>query len=118
MQLHEQGKVDLDADVNQYLDFEIPQAFDKPITLRHLLAHTPGFADTIKGLIAYAPREIEPLDAYVRTHLPERIYPPGEVPAYSNYGSTLAGYVVQRVSGEPFEQYIERHIFEPLGMQH
>jgi hypothetical protein len=50
--------------------------------------------------------------------VPERVYPPGEVSAYSNYGAALAGYIVQRVSGQPFDDYIEQHILQPLGMQH
>lgn len=117
MQLVEQGRVELDADVNRYLDFKIPDAFGKPVTLRNLLTHSAGFEDVIKGLVAYVPDEIEPLDVYVKAHVPRRVYPPGEVPAYSNYGMTLVGYVVQRVSGEPLEQYIRRHIFEPLDMR-
>ena len=47
-----------------------------------------------------------------------RIFPPGEIPAYSNYGVGLASYIVQRASGEPFEQYVQEHIFTPLGMTH
>ena len=47
-----------------------------------------------------------------------RIFPPGEIPAYSNYGVGLASYIVQRTSGEPFEQYVQEHIFGPLGMTH
>ena len=50
--------------------------------------------------------------------MPERIFPPGEITAYSNYGATLAGYIVQRLSGEPFDHYIQQHIFQPLGMNH
>ena len=50
--------------------------------------------------------------------MPKRIYPPGVVSAYSNYGATLAGYIVQRVSGERFEDYVQHHIFGPLGMAH
>ena len=56
--------------------------------------------------------------AYLKTHIPNRIYPPGTVPAYSNYGAALAGYIVERVSGHPFNQYVEENIFKPLGMTH
>jgi CubicO group peptidase (beta-lactamase class C family) len=113
LQQVEQGKLDLDRDINQYLDFTIPPAFGKPITLRHLLTHTAGFEET-----AYK-RYVPPLT--LRQHLlmiPERIYPPGEVPAYSNYGVNLAGYIVERVSGETIADYVERHILAPLGMAH
>ena len=61
--------------------------------------------------------DLTSLQQYVRTHEPEEIYPPGTTPAYSNYGATLAGYIVQRVSGMPFDDYVEKNIFQPLGMQ-
>jgi CubicO group peptidase (beta-lactamase class C family) len=115
MQLAEQGKLDLDRDINEYLDFKIPEAFGKPITLRNLLTHTPGFEEQIKDLI-YFNGSSPNLGDYLKTHIPARIYPPGTVPAYSNYGTALAGYIVERVSGEPFEQYVEKHIFRPLEM--
>ena len=118
MQQVEQHKIDLDADINTYLDFKIPDAYGKPITMRDLMTHRPGFEETIKDLLAVDPKKIMPLREALARWVPERMFPPGEVPAYSNYGAALAGYIVQRVSGEPFEQYIERHIFQPLHMDH
>jgi CubicO group peptidase (beta-lactamase class C family) len=118
MQLQEQGKLDLDRDVNAYLDFEIPPAFGKPITLRNLMTHTPGFEETIKGLFVYDPKDKVTLGKALKTWTPERIFPPGTVSAYSNYGAALAGYIVERVSGEKFEDYVAHHIFGPLGMSH
>ncbi len=118
MQLAEQGKLDLDRDVNTYLDFTIPHTFSRPITLRDLMTHTPGFEESNKDLITTDPAHISALDVALKTHLPARIFPPGTIPAYSNYGAALAGYIVQRVSGEPFAAYIRHHIFQPLGMQH
>ena len=113
MQLVEQGKLDLDKDVNAYLDFTIPAAFGKPITLRNLLTHTSGFEET--SYKHYRP----PLSLHDHMAMvPDRIFPPGEVPAYSNYGLNLAGYIVSRVSGESIDDYIERHILQPLGMEH
>ena len=117
MQLAEQKKLDLDRDVNAYLDFKIPEAFGKPITLKNLLTHTPGFEDQAKDLFV-APANHIPLGQYLRTHIPRRMYPPGTTVAYSNYGASLAGYIVERVSGRPFDQYIEENIFQPLGMTH
>ena len=117
MQLTEQGKLDLDKDVNEYLDFKIPEAFGKPITLKNLLTHTPGFEEQIKDLFALNTQSPN-LGEYLKTHIPARIFPPGTVPAYSNYGAALAGYIVERVSGQPFNQYIEEHIFKPLAMNH
>lgn len=116
MQLKEQGKVDLDADVNRYLDFRIAEPWGKPVTLRDLMTHRPGFEEEIRDLIRAAPAPFIPLRQYMIENQPHQIFPPGTVPAYSNYGAGLAGYIVQRVSGERFEDYVRRHIFEPLGM--
>jgi CubicO group peptidase (beta-lactamase class C family) len=118
MQQVEAGKIDLDADVNTYLDFKIPPRDGKPITMRDLMTHTAGFGETIKHLFPGSPKQLYPLGKFLSMWTPNRIFPPGEVPAYSNYGAALAGYVVQRVSGEPFEAYVQHHIFDPLGMQH
>ncbi|HEX3431880.1 MAG TPA: serine hydrolase [Rhizomicrobium sp.] len=116
MQQVEQGKLDLDKDVNTYLDFKIPEAFGKPITLRNIMTHTAGFEETLSELFVQKPDQLYPLRDYLIRHMPKRIFPPGKVVAYSNYSSTVAGYIVQRVSGEPFDQYIENHIFKPLAM--
>jgi CubicO group peptidase (beta-lactamase class C family) len=118
MQLVEQGKINLDANVNDYLDFKIPDTFAKPITMRNLMTHTAGFEESVKDLLEQKDSDDLKLREYLVTHRPERVYEAGTVPAYSNYGATLAGYIVERVSGMPFDDYVERHIFEPLGMTH
>ena len=117
MQQVEAGKLDLDRDVNDYLDFKIPATYAKPITLRNLMTHTPGFEESFKNLILDT-NQIEPLGPYLAAHVPGRIFPPGTIPAYSNYGAALAGYIVQRVSGQPFPEYVDEHFFKPLGMTH
>lgn len=118
MQQVEQGKLDLDRDVNDYLDFRIPATYPKPITLRNAMTHTPGFEEAIRDLIVGSDKNIPTLGDYLKTHMPARIFPPGTTPAYSNYATAMAGYIVQRVSGQPLEDYIEQHILQPLGMQH
>jgi CubicO group peptidase (beta-lactamase class C family) len=118
MQLAEQGKLDIDADVNKYLDFQIAPAFGKPVTLRNLMTHTGGFEEEIRDVLLTDPKKATPLREFMIENQPRRIFPPGEVPAYSNYGVGLAGYIVQRASGEPFEQYVAEHVFQPLGMKH
>ena len=118
MQLVEQGKIKLDADVNDYLDFQVPHTFGRPVTVRNLMTHTPGFEEVVKGLMASRPDELPSLQAFVTTHRPNQIFAPGTVPAYSNYGADLAGYIVQRVSGLPFEEYVQQNIFKPLGIAH
>ena len=110
MQLVEQGKVDLDADISAYLDFEIERRFDEPLTLRHLLTHSAGFEERWK----VAPTT--DLEAYVKNDPPAQVFAPGTTPGYSNYGMALAGYIVQRVSGQPFETYVREHVLEPAGM--
>src|SRR5687767_7608800 len=114
MQLVEQGKLDLDADINRYLDVAIPAHDGKPMTMRHVMTHTTGFEEKLKDIVGA--RSAPSLESYVKEWIPERIFPPGVVPAYSNYASALAGYVVQRVSGEPFDDYMDRHVLGPLGM--
>jgi CubicO group peptidase (beta-lactamase class C family) len=116
MQQVETGKLSLDADINGYLDFTIPPREGRPITLRNLMTHTGGFEEHVKNIIAPGPQDLRPLGDYLKAWVPARIFAPGEVPAYSNYGAALAGYIVERVSGEPFNSYIVRHIFQPLGM--
>jgi CubicO group peptidase (beta-lactamase class C family) len=118
MQLYEQGRIDLDADVNVYLkDFKIPATYPQPITMKHLLAHTPGFEERVAGALAKSAADLMPLGNFLATHMPSRVRRPGIFSSYSNYGTMLAGYIVEVVSGIPFPTYIERNIFEPLGMR-
>ncbi len=117
MQLVEAGKIDLDADVNTYLDFKIPAYQGKPITMRNIMTHTPGFEEAGRDLITdKAP--VATIEATLKRWIPHRVYAPGSTPAYSNYATTIAGYIVQRVSGMPYDDYIERNIFQRLGMTH
>ena len=118
MQLVEQGKLDLDHDVNEYLDFKIPPRSDGPITLRNIMTHTPGFEEQIKSLIVSDPKQLVPLKVYAEQKTPVRIFKAGSTPAYSNYATALAGYIVERVSGQLFDDYLDAHLFKPLEMSH
>ena len=118
MQLAEQGKLSLDADINSYLDFKIPATYPQPITMKNLMSHTAGFEDNGYKMYRLQPDELIPLSQYIKTQIPARVYPPGKVAAYSNYGASLAGYIVERISGLPFAETIEKTIFSPLGMSH
>lgn len=118
MQLVQEGKIDLDRSVNDYLDFKIEESFGKPVTMRHLMNHRAGFEEGLKDLLGYDPAQAQSTERYLKAHPRPMLFAPGAVPAYSNYGVALAGYIVQRVSGEPFETYVPRHIFAPLGMTH
>jgi CubicO group peptidase (beta-lactamase class C family) len=115
MQLVERGQLDLDADVNRYLDFHIPDHDGRPITLRDIVTHRTGFSEQVKGILGRSPPI--GLERFMKVHLPDRVYRAGEVPSYSNYASALAGYIVQRVSKQRFEDYAARHILQPLGMR-
>ena len=123
MQQVELGRLNLDADVNQYLDFRIlagPDGIgDAPISLRQLATHTGGFEEELHDFGSDKSGKL-PMD--LRTFLirnqPRRFAKPGTALAYSNYGIALIGYIVQRVSGEDFAGYVQRHIFQPLRMTH
>lgn len=117
MQLAEEGKVDLHADVNTYLKtFKIPATYPQPITLANLLTHTAGFEENGLGIFVPTAHDLQPLGPWLATHIPARVRAPGVFTSYSNYGATLAGYIVEQVSGMPFDQYIEQHIYKPLNM--
>jgi CubicO group peptidase (beta-lactamase class C family) len=117
MQQVEQGKLNLDTDVNAYLDFKIPPRNGKPVTLRNIMTHTAGFEEQVMDLIAVDQKKYVPYDQILKRWVPKRVYDPGTTPAYSNWATALAGYIVSRVSGEPFETYIQNHIFAPAGMR-
>ncbi|MBN2004871.1 MAG: beta-lactamase family protein [Anaerolineae bacterium] len=117
MQLVEQGRLDLHADINTYLkSTRFPDTFPEPITMENLLTHTPGLEDRLSNLVRLSRDDGMPLDVFVDRQRPERVLPPGEIVGYSNYGGTLGGDIVQEVSGMPFENYVEQNIFAPLGM--
>ena len=111
MQLVEEGRLDIDTDINRYLDFQIRPAFSRPITLRNLMTHTGGFEEEARDIIVTNPDKRITLRDFLIRNQPQRLFAPGTIPAYSNYGVGLAGYIVQRASGQPFEQYVEQHIF-------
>jgi CubicO group peptidase (beta-lactamase class C family) len=118
MQLVEQGKLSLDMDINTYLDFKIPATFLEPITMKNLMAHTAGFEGSDQGIFRLRPEELVSLEQYVKTYIPARVYPVGKIEIYSNYGAALASYIIERLSGMSFNDYIERSLLIPLGMTH
>ena len=119
MQLVQEGKLDLHKDIRNYLpDDDFDFLSDMPITLHHLLTHTAGFDLTDTGDAALVPEKIIPIEEMARRHMPDRIYEPGDVHSYSNFGYTLIGYIIQEVSGIPYEDYIRTKILQPLNMVH
>jgi CubicO group peptidase (beta-lactamase class C family) len=119
MQLVAQGKLDLHADVNQYLEsFRVEEAYGEPVTLHHLLTHTAGFDDRFLASGRALGSELPPLGAYLAARMPPRAMPPGRVISYSNHGIALVGHLVERASGMPFADYVLANVFAPLGMTH
>jgi len=118
MQQVEQGRLDLDADVNTYLDFKIPARAGKPITLRNIMTHTAGFEEQAKSIMMVESDDLPSFEEILKRWTPQRIFAPGETPAYSNYATSLAGYIVERVSGMSFDDYLDQYLFQPLDMQY
>jgi CubicO group peptidase (beta-lactamase class C family) len=118
MQMVERGLLDLDTDVNEYLDFEIPDTYPEPVTLSQIMAHTAGFEDRIAGFQAHAVEDIGPLGKTLAEEFPARVRPNGDIPSYSNHATALAAYTVERASGTEWKEYVEENILEPLGMEH
>jgi len=115
MQLVERGRLELDADIHTYLeDVHLPATHPQPITLAHLMAHAGGFE--VRERLWQERPPPDSLGEYLR-HMPARVRPPGELSAYSDYGTALAEHIVERVSGKPFEQYLRENVLEPLGMK-
>jgi CubicO group peptidase (beta-lactamase class C family) len=118
MQLVEQGRLGLDDDVSQYLDFAIPPTYPQPITIRSLLNHTSGFEAHDIGAVLVGAQALPTSREYLVRNLPARVRPPGAAIGYSNYGLALLGYVVERITGMALSDYLDSSIVRPLGMAH
>ena len=119
MQLYEKRKLDLDVDVNQYLDdIQVPDTYTEPVTLKDLMTHTAGFEDYILGLFARDDSALRPLDEILQQQMPARVRPPGRFASYSNHGTGIAARVVEAVSGQSWNEYVEEHILDTLNMKH
>ncbi|MFC4561921.1 serine hydrolase domain-containing protein [Nocardiopsis mangrovi] len=120
LQLVDQGEIDLGTDVNEYLPegIRIPDTYPgRPITPHHLLTHTSGFEEAVGGMMPVEGEPVSPLRDYIGEHVPERVEPPGRFVSYSNYGTAMAGLIVEEVSGQDFMDYTQEHVFAPLGME-
>lgn len=118
MQLVEEGVLDLDTDMNEYLKgIRIPDTYDEAVTLRHVMTHSAGFEDHVVGLFSNREEDLRPLAEVLAEQLPARVRPPGEVASYSNHATALAALVVQQVSGVPWDEFVQARILDPLGME-
>ena len=119
MQLVEQGKIDLDEDINTYLpqEFLTKLTYDEPITMLDLMNHTAGFEENVFDLGYATKQHVKSLEEGLRIAEPKQIYRPGTVVAYSNYSTSLAAYIVQLITEQDFNAYVNEHIFQKLGIQ-
>lgn len=119
-QLWEQGKLDFDKDVREYLPAGFFQhlSYDEPITMMNLMNHNAGWQETTSAIMKKEGSHIGSLREVLQEIEPTQINKPGEVIAYSNYGAAVAGYVIECITGQDFCDYVHEHIFEPLEMEH
>ena len=118
MQLYEQGKLDLTRDVNEYLErFKLKENYPEPVTAHNLLTHTAGFRGWAIGIYTRDESERIPLGEFLDHNMTPCSLPPGSVISYSNHGFYLAGHLVEVISGLSFDQYADKYILRPLGME-
>lgn len=120
MQLYEQGKLDLNEDIRKYLPegFLKNLSYDDPITMIDLMNHSAGFQETVSEIETDDLNKILPLDKALLTSAPAQVARPGETVSYSNWGAALGGYVVSCISGMDYADYVNKNIFDKLGMEH
>ncbi len=120
MQLFEEGKINFDTDIREYLPagFLKDFSFDDKITMIHLMNHTGGFQECVYQNENAKESDIKSLEQTLRFLQPKQTYRPGETTAYSNWSTSLAAYIVERISGMDYADYVHKKILEPLGMNH
>lgn len=120
MQLAEKGKINLNEDIRTYLPdgFLKKLKFDTPITVLNLMNHNAGWQETATDLFIKNKADVKELGDALQLIEPEQIHEPGKIVAYSNWGAALAGYIIEQVSGQSFDDYVHKFIFQPLGMEH
>jgi CubicO group peptidase (beta-lactamase class C family) len=136
MQLYEKGLFNLDDDVNTFLPFDLrnPNFPDDPITFRMLLSHTSSLNENSQDQYywfnfsgdppfsffpePYLREFLLPGGRYYDPSVWNTTYRPGEYRMYANVGFDLISYLVELISGEPFLEYCDTHIFSPLDMKH
>ncbi len=119
MQMLESGDIDLDTDINSYMkSVQVPEAFGEPVTIKHLMTHTPGFEDHVIGLFGRDASTMLPLDEILNREMPLRVRAPGTYASYSNHGVGMASMIIEDISGMSWSDYVEQKILQPLDMQH
>ncbi|MFU8867922.1 serine hydrolase domain-containing protein [Natronococcus sp.] len=116
MQGVENGDLELDEPVGTYLENYSVEGEDE-VTLEQLGTHTPGYEDRLQGLFVDDYAKAADWEPKLERELPAHVRPAGETVAYSNHGTGLAALVVQEAVGEPFEESVDREVFDPLAME-
>jgi len=118
LQQVEAGNVDLEEDINYYLpeNLQFDYGQSDSIKVIDLMTHTSGFEDIQLGIMVESVEDLVSLEDYLEVTRPEIVREPGRIPAYSNYGTTLAAYIIERVTGLSYHEYLEKNIFNPLRM--
>lgn len=119
-QLLESGAIaSIDDPANRYLKrFQLPDAPNRPITIRDLLTHNAGFEDWFYGIISERRTDVPQSGDFIRHFMPEVVSDAGDGIVYSSFGVAMLGAIVEDVSGEAYPDYIRDHVFLPLGMTH
>lgn len=115
VELAQNGQLDMNAPITEYIGEEF-NTFKYPVTMNNLLTHTAGFEEIVDGFVVNSESELQTLEQFVKLYKPDQPFKPGEVTAYSNYGVGLAGYVIEKITGVPFDKYVQEKILLPLGM--
>lgn len=119
MQLVEQGKIDLNKDIVNYMGgLKYQNNMGEPVTMEHLLTHTTGFdyVDPRPEDIHYQENDYTMLKDYVEDNMPTVVRKPGDTYTYDNFASMLQGYIVQNLTNTPFYKYMAKNVFYPLEM--
>lgn len=117
LQLCESGQMQLEDDVNRHIEWALKNPFDEPIRIRHLLTHTDGFGTRDINTFSTTPENLRPLGELLQKELTPPVKEPGTAVVYGSFGTALAGHLVERASGMPFEKYMADYLFAPLGME-
>lgn len=118
MQLVEQGKIDLDAAVTNYLpEFKPKNPFSKAITMRQLMAHRSGLVREPPTGNYFDPTHPTLAETVASLNQTELVYAPETRIKYSNAAVATVGYALEKTQNEPFAAYVQRRVMEPLGMK-
>lgn len=118
MQLYEEGKIDLNENIDNYIKpYKVINPYKEPVTCSNLLTHSSGVDEASELNVGTRDeKSIKSQEYYFDNHTPRVVREPNTVSRYSNQGYNLLGYVIEKVSGISYEEYVKKNILEPLKM--